>query len=74
MYSSLLATTEGCFDKVPLEKLKTAEESLHRELKSKHSTLIATVNVGDKVSDDHQAVIVKVAKTVANTYSTVEAA
>jgi F-type H+-transporting ATPase subunit alpha len=68
MYSSLLAATEGCFDKVPLEKLKTAEESLHRELKSKHAAIIDKVNTGDKVSDDDQAAIVKVAKTVASSY------
>jgi F-type H+-transporting ATPase subunit alpha len=69
MYASLLAATEGCFDKVPLDKLKTAEESLHRELKTKHSTLIDTINTGDKVSEDHQATIVKIAKTVAASYA-----
>ncbi|HEX8182216.1 MAG TPA: F0F1 ATP synthase subunit alpha [Candidatus Saccharimonadales bacterium] len=69
MYSSLLAATEGCFDKVPLEKLKTAEESLHRELKSKHAKVIDVVNSGDKVSDENQAIIVKVAKSVADAYS-----
>ncbi len=68
MYSSLLAATEGCFDKVPLEKLKTAEESLHRELKSKHAKLVETTNTGDKVSDEDQAAIIKVAKSVAETY------
>ncbi|HEX8227114.1 MAG TPA: F0F1 ATP synthase subunit alpha [Candidatus Saccharimonadales bacterium] len=69
MYSSLLAATEGCFDKVPLDKLKTAEESLHRELKSKHGKLIDTVNTGDKVSEEHQRTIVDVAKSVAGSYA-----
>jgi len=68
MYASLLAATSGCFDKVPLAKLKTAEESLHRELKSKHSKITDAVNTGDKVSDEHQAAIVKVANTVAGSY------
>jgi F-type H+-transporting ATPase subunit alpha len=69
MYSSLLATTEGCFDKVPLDKIKTAEESLHRELKSKHAKLTETVNSGDKVSDENQAAIVKAANSVAEAYA-----
>ncbi len=69
MYASLLAATEGCFDKVPLDKLKTAEQSLHRELKNKHAKLAETVNTGAKVSDEDQAAIVKVANTVAETYA-----
>ncbi len=68
MYSSLLAATEGCFDKVPLDKVKTAEAALHRELKSKHSKVVDTVNTGDKVSDDDQAAIIKVARSVAEAY------
>src|SRR5436190_803013 len=36
MYASLLAATKGCFDTVPLEKIKPAEEALQNELKSKH--------------------------------------
>lgn len=68
MYSSLLAATSGSFDKVPIDKVKIAEEAMHRELKSKHATLIAAVNTGDKVSDDHQAAIIKVAQAVAASY------
>ncbi|MGH7250055.1 MAG: F0F1 ATP synthase subunit alpha, partial [Minisyncoccia bacterium] len=33
MYAMLLAATEGCFDVVPLDKIKSAEDSLLRELK-----------------------------------------
>ena len=69
MYASLLAATEGCFDVVPLDKIKTAEESLFRELKAKHAKLIDAVNTGDKPSDDQQAEIVKVANAVAATYA-----
>ena len=32
MYVSLLAATQGCFDVVPVDKIKLAEESLFREL------------------------------------------
>ena len=39
MYASLLAATQGCFDKVPVEKIKLAEEALLRELKTKHAKL-----------------------------------
>src|SRR5579871_2352497 len=33
MYAALLAATEGCFDNVPLDKVKLAEANLLRELK-----------------------------------------
>lgn len=69
MYSSLLAATEGCFDSVPLEKIKTAEEALHRELKANHKKLIDRVNTGDKVSDEDQAAIAKTAKAIADSYA-----
>ncbi len=73
MYSSLLSATSGCFDKIPIDKVKVAEEALHRELKSKHAKLVETTNTGDKVSDEDQATIIKVAKSVAETYETKEA-
>ena len=68
MYSSLYAATQGCFDKVPLEKIKPAEEALHRELKSKHAKLIEALNTGDKPTDAQNETILKVAKAVAETY------
>ena len=68
MYSSLLAATSGAFDKVPLDKIKVAEDALHRELKAKHSTVIEAVNSGDKPSSDQQETILKVAKSVASSY------
>lgn len=68
MYSSLYAANEGCFDKVPLDKIKVAEDSLHRELKSKHAKLVEQVNSGDKVSDENNEIILKVAKDVADSY------
>jgi len=73
MYSSLLSATSGCFDKIPIDKVKVAEEALHRQLKSKHAKLVETTNTGDKVSDEDQATIIKVAKSVAETYETKEA-
>lgn len=68
MYSSLLAATSGAFDKVPLDKIKAAEDALHRELKAKHAKVIEAVNTGDKPSDEQQEAILKVAKSVASSY------
>lgn len=68
MYASLLAATKGAFDIVELQKIKAAEETLHRELKSKHSKLTEKLNTGDKPSDEDQATVLKVAKQVAESY------
>ena len=69
MYASLLAATSGAFDKVPLEKIKAAEEAMHRELKAKHAKLTDTINTGDKVSDADNEAVLKVAKSVAASYA-----
>ncbi len=68
MYSSLLAATKGCFDVVPVEKIKLAEEAMHRELKSKHAKVIEALNTGDKPSDANNEVVVKVATSIAESY------
>jgi F-type H+-transporting ATPase subunit alpha len=68
MYSSLLAATQGVFDKVPIEKVKLAEEAMHRELKAKHAKTIDAVNTGGKPSDEQNEAILKVAKSVASSY------
>jgi len=68
MYTSLLAATQGCFDSVPLEKIKPAEEALHRELKSKHAKLVEQLNTGDKPTEAQTDAVVKVAKSVAESY------
>src|SRR5665213_951386 len=70
MYAILYAATQGCFDKVPLEKIKPAEEALHRELKSKHAKLIEALNTGDKPTDVQNDTLLKVAKAIAETYKT----
>ncbi|HVX56752.1 MAG TPA: F0F1 ATP synthase subunit alpha [Candidatus Saccharimonadales bacterium] len=68
MYTSLLAATRGAFDSVPIEKIKPAEEALHRELKSKHAKLIKELNTGDKPTEAQDNAVLKVAKSVADTY------
>jgi F-type H+/Na+-transporting ATPase subunit alpha len=68
MYVSLLAGTQGAFDVVPVEKIKTAEAALHRELKSKHAKLIEALNTGDKPTDAQNETVLKAAKSIADTY------
>ncbi len=68
MYASLLAATSGAFDRVPLEKIKVAEEALHRELKSKHAKLTEALNTGGKPTDSDNEAVLKVAKSVAASY------
>ncbi|HXR49951.1 MAG TPA: F0F1 ATP synthase subunit alpha [Verrucomicrobiae bacterium] len=68
MYASLYAATNGAFDAVPVEKIKATQEALLRELKSKQAKLIEAVNTGDKPTDVQNDTILKVAKSVAETY------
>src|SRR5277367_2291408 len=60
MYTSLLAATEGMFDKVPVEKIKPAEEALLREIKSKHAKLATAISKGDEPSDADKKSILRV--------------
>lgn len=69
MYSILYAATNGAFDKVPIDKIELMQQNLLRELKSKHAKLTEVINTGDKPSDADNAVILKVANSIASTYS-----
>ena len=68
MYVTLYAATEGAFDDVPLEKIKIAEQSLLREIKSKQTKLIEALNTGDKPTDAQNQTVLKIAKTIAGSY------
>jgi F-type H+-transporting ATPase subunit alpha len=68
MYSSLFAAGNGAFDEVPVEKIKAAEEALHRELKNKNAKLVEALNTGDKPTDAQNEALLKVAKSVAASY------
>lgn len=68
MYSSLYAANNGCFDSIPIEKVKTAENAIHRELKSKHAKLITEINSGDKLTDAQNGTLLKVSKTICAGY------
>ncbi|HET6622625.1 MAG TPA: F0F1 ATP synthase subunit alpha [Candidatus Saccharimonadales bacterium] len=68
MYASLYAATSGCFDKVPVDKIKTAQAVLLDELEAKHKDLTKQLNTGDKPTEDEQKEITKVAEAVAKGY------
>ncbi|MCW1907748.1 MAG: F0F1 ATP synthase subunit alpha [Candidatus Saccharibacteria bacterium] len=68
MYAILLAATEGCFDTVPLDKIKTAEANLLRELKHDHPKDMEKVNTGDEPDDKLREKIVKIAHKIAESY------
>ena len=72
MYSILLAATQGAFDKVPLEKVKTMADGLLRELKTKHDKVVKLVNTGNKPTDEDNKVILDVAKSLARAYEVKE--
>lgn len=64
----LLAANEGCFDKVPLEKIKDTQAALLKQLHSEHRKAMDELNKGDKPSDQISKSIIKVAESVAKTY------
>lgn len=68
MYATLLAATNGCFDKVPLDKVKTAEANLLRELKHDHAKEMEKVNTGDEPDEKTQKLIVDIANKIAISY------
>jgi F-type H+-transporting ATPase subunit alpha len=74
MYTSLFAAGNGVFDTIPVEKVKPAEEAMHRELKSKHAKLIDAINTGDKPTDAQNEEVLKVARNIAKTYEEVKKA
>ncbi len=68
MYVSLLAATEGCFDIVPVEKIKAAEDSLLREMSQKHLKLTEEINTGAEPKEADRNSIITIAKNVAKSY------
>ncbi len=72
MYATLLAATEGCFDSVPLDKIKSAQNSLLRELKHDQPKLVEMINNGDEPDDQTKKLITDIASKVASSYKPVE--
>jgi F-type H+-transporting ATPase subunit alpha len=72
MYTVLYAATNGCFDKVPLDKLKTAEDNLLRDVKRKTPKIIETLADGSEPDDKSKEQIVTMANEIAKAYETVK--
>ncbi len=74
MYATLLAATSGCFDKVPLDKIKTAEANLLRELKHEHAKDMDKINTGAEPDEKTLKKIVDLANKIALSYKPEEKA
>lgn len=70
MYVSLLSATEGCFDVVPVDKVKAAEEAVLRTVSQKHAKMVEHINTGAEGSDADNKAILDIAKSVAKSYET----
>lgn len=65
---SLVASTEGAFDAVPVENVRAAQNSLLSELEKKRPKLVKELQSGDKPTDATKKEIVKVSGVIANQY------
>jgi F-type H+-transporting ATPase subunit alpha len=72
MYAVLLTATEGCFDAVPIDKVKTVEANLLRELKHDHAKDMESINKGDEPDDKLKQTIIKLANKIAESYKVME--
>ncbi|HVU11375.1 MAG TPA: F0F1 ATP synthase subunit alpha [Phototrophicaceae bacterium] len=72
MYSTLLAATEGCFDVVPLDKVKSAQDSLLRDLKHDHAKVTEEINKGGEPDDKTKKLIIDLANKIAKSYKVEE--
>ena len=68
MYSSLLVTSFGCFDKVPVNKINLAIDSLFREIETHHPLIIKEVSDGSEASDKTQKNIIEIAEKISTSY------
>jgi F-type H+-transporting ATPase subunit alpha len=72
MYVILLSATEGCFDSVGLEKIKSAADSLLRELKHDQPKLVDTINGGDEPDEKTKQLILAMAHKIASSYKPIK--
>jgi F0F1-type ATP synthase alpha subunit len=68
----LLAATSGAFDKVEVNKIKTAEATLLREFKNKHKKLLDTIDTGLEPEEKDRQTIVELANHVSESYKPME--
>jgi len=72
MYVMLLAATNGAFDKVPVDKIKTAEAALLRDLKHDQPKLVEHINTGAEADEKGIEIILKLAASVSKAYEHAE--
>jgi F-type H+-transporting ATPase subunit alpha len=72
MYAVLLSANAGAFDKVPLNKIKTAEANLLRELKHDHPKVVEATNTGAEADDPTKEMIISLARKIAASYHEVK--
>jgi F-type H+/Na+-transporting ATPase subunit alpha len=65
---TILAGTEGAFDGVPADKIKTAQESLLSTMEQKHKKIIEKLQAGEKLDDETKKKIAEVAADIARQY------
>ncbi|MDB5181675.1 MAG: synthase subunit alpha [Candidatus Saccharibacteria bacterium] len=68
---SVMAATEGAFDKVPVAKIKDAQAELISIIDRDHKKIADTLNTGDKPTDEIKDQVMKVAKKVADGFAAV---
>lgn len=66
--ASLLATNEGAFDDVPVDKIKPAQEAFLSALSKQHKKEMTELDKGDKPSDKTAELILKTANQIAKEY------
>jgi F-type H+-transporting ATPase subunit alpha len=66
--ASIYAATEGAFDDIPIEQVKTAQNALLRELEKNHSKMVAKLQQGDKATEQMKKTILQTAKSIASQY------
>jgi F-type H+-transporting ATPase subunit alpha len=66
--ASIVASTEGAFDGVPIENVKAAQDALLTNLKQHHKKVVTDLEKGDEISDANRKTVVDVAEQVAKQY------
>jgi F-type H+-transporting ATPase subunit alpha len=69
---SIIASTEGAFDGVPVEKVKAAQETLLATVEQHHKKLIKQLGEEGEITDDAKKEVITVASQVAKQYKAKE--
>jgi F-type H+-transporting ATPase subunit alpha len=70
--TSIIASTEGALDGVPIEKVKDAQEALLTSIEQHHKDIIKELEGGSDISDNTKKSIINIAAQVSKQYKTKE--